>query len=192
MWTRREMLASCAAAVPALGSLAEPSAAANPRKERLGIVADSFANRRAAERARAGGFTDPRVFLDHCHALGAGGMQLDLGARDRSYSALLRAKVEEYQMYLEGSIRLPRDRADVERFAREVDTAREAGASGPHTVAAPGRVGVAMGWAGPASVRAARWGVARPETTSPTAPGGPRPCAESQSEGASRQGPLTR
>jgi 3-oxoisoapionate decarboxylase len=139
MWTRREMLASCAAAVPALGSLAERSAAANPRKERLGIVSDSFANRRAAERARAGGLTDPRVFLDHCHALGAGGMQLDLGARDRSYSAGLRAKVEEYQMYLEGSIRLPRDRADVERFAREVDTAKEAGASVLRTVMLGGR-----------------------------------------------------
>jgi sugar phosphate isomerase/epimerase len=156
MLTRREMLTRCAGAVPAIASLAASEAAGsagfspcqaparvetrttNPGTH-LGIVSDSFANRRAAERGRPGGFTDPRVFLDHCHALGAGGIQLDLGARDRSYCAALRAKVEEYQMYLEGSIRLPRDRADAERFALEVDTAREAGAAVLRTVMLSGR-----------------------------------------------------
>jgi sugar phosphate isomerase/epimerase len=133
------MLARCAAALPALGSLAEANAAESLSKARLGIVSDSFANRRAAERNRPGGFTDPRVFLDHCHSLGAGGIQVDVGMRDRSYCAALRAKVEEYGMYLEGSIRLPRDPADLDRFSREVDTAREAGVAVLRTVMLGGR-----------------------------------------------------
>jgi sugar phosphate isomerase/epimerase len=131
------MLLNCAAALPALGSVA--MASGPNARQRLGIVSDSFANRRTAERGKPGGITEPRVFLDHCHALGAGGIQLDLGARDRSYCAALRARVEEYQMYLEGSIRLPRDRSDVERFSREVETAREAGAAVLRTFMLGGR-----------------------------------------------------
>jgi 3-oxoisoapionate decarboxylase len=139
MWTRRQILARSAAALPVLGAWMKANAAADVTKHHLGIASDSFANRRAAERGRPGGFTDPRVFLDHCHALGAGGIQVDLGARDRSYCAALRARVEESQMYLEGSIRLPRDRADAERFTREVDTAREAGVQVIRTVMLGGR-----------------------------------------------------
>ena len=134
--TRREMLAGCAV-VPALG---RPAGAVSARPERLGIVSDSFANRMAADRTRAdGGLRDPRAFLDHCHGLGAGGIQIGFGTRDQAYAEGLRAKAEAYKMYLEGSIGLPLDRADADRFAKEVDTARQAGATVLRTIMLGGR-----------------------------------------------------
>src|SRR5690242_17724757 len=103
---RREMLAACAAGIPALAgrpSRAEPPA--EGKRQRLGVVAYSYNIRR---------FTDPLEFVEHCHRLGAGGVQVGLGPRDREYAARLRAKLEACGMYFEGVVRLPKDRADVD------------------------------------------------------------------------------
>ncbi|HJT77130.1 MAG TPA: TIM barrel protein [Gemmataceae bacterium] len=128
--TRRDMLAACAAAVPALCGLpvgAAPPSAARPR---LGVVAYSYAIRLAADRASGKpGLTDPLALVEHCHEIGAGGAQVGLGVRDGEYAARLRSKVEGFGMYLEGIVALPKDRADVERFAAEVRTAKAAGAT---------------------------------------------------------------
>jgi len=95
----------------------------------------------SADRANAttSNFSDPLTFLDHCRELGAGGIQLDLGVRDKSYTARLRQKIVSNGMYLEGSIRLPRDRQDTDRFTSEIRTAKEAGASVLRTVMMSGR-----------------------------------------------------
>jgi sugar phosphate isomerase/epimerase len=132
--TRRAMLAACAA-VPALRAFAAADT------KRLGVVIHSFAVRAAADRAKAPAarITDPLVLLEHCHALGAGGIQTGIGVRDQDYIARLRRQLDAYGMFLEGSIRLPQDRADVARFAREVRTAKDAGATVVRTVMLSGR-----------------------------------------------------
>jgi sugar phosphate isomerase/epimerase len=120
------MLAACAATALA------PFSAAHPleQKKGLGIASDSYPNRIRAERARGkDGFADPLVFLEHCNQIGAGGVQLPLGVRDSAYCAELRKKLQSYGMYVEGSATLPRDAADADRFAAEVRTAKEVGAS---------------------------------------------------------------
>lgn len=133
-WSRRAFLAAGVAALPRLVQ-------ADELRSRMGVVIHSYPIRSAAERGSAGklGFTDPLVFAEHCRQLGAGGVQIGLGVRDREYVARLRERLESAGMYLEGSIRLPRDEADVDRFAAEVRTAREAGASVLRTVALSGR-----------------------------------------------------
>ena len=128
--TRREALAACAGAV--LGAGAGPA----PRR-RMGLVSYCYALRRAADpRAR---LDDPLNFLEHCRALGAGGAQLSLGVRADSYSARVRDYLAKHGMYLEGIVRLPRDRKDVERFEREVRSAKSCGAAVLRTVALNGR-----------------------------------------------------
>lgn len=138
--TRREMLAACAAAVPALAGLparAEPPA---DRRPRLGVVLYSFSIRLAADRAAgAPGLADPLAFLEHCHRQGAGGVQVGLGQRDPEYVARLREKLDAWGMYLEGIVRLPKDRGDVDRFAAEVRTAKAAGAAVLRTALLSGR-----------------------------------------------------
>jgi sugar phosphate isomerase/epimerase len=140
--TRREWLKAGAAAVAAFPSLPMSNLrAALKNKKRLGVVSYSYHLRMSADRAKTttSGFSDPLTFLEHCREIGAGGIQLDLGVKDKSYAAKLRQKVEANGMYLEGSIRLPRDKQDIDRFTSEVRTAKEAGAQVLRTVMMSGR-----------------------------------------------------
>src|SRR5579875_3480219 len=121
---RRQFLA--AAALPFAPALAAAFGA--DRRKRLGVVQYSFALRLAAERAAGKtGLADPLAFLEHCHDLGAGGVQISLGKRDSEYLTTLRKKAETHGMDLEATIRLPKDRTDCERFTSEVRCSREAG-----------------------------------------------------------------
>jgi sugar phosphate isomerase/epimerase len=127
---------------PAGGGLARGADA--PRSEHangLGIVSYSFHIRLSAGRggANSENVGDPLRFLDYCHSLGAGGIQLDLGAKDKSYVVKLFRQAETYDMYIEGSARLPRDKSDVDRFTSEVLTAKEAGIQVLRTVLMSGR-----------------------------------------------------
>src|SRR5262245_40701351 len=137
--TRRQWLAA-SLALPALSNLAAVNAA-DKNGIRLGIVVHSFHLRLSADRKgdTAPGMNDPLHFLDYCHRLGAGGIQLDLGVRDKSYLSELRQRTETHGMFLEGSIRLPRDKSDLDRFTAEVRTAKEAGAKVLRAVMMSGR-----------------------------------------------------
>lgn len=123
--TRRELLAATAAtALPLLASprlfAEEP---ATP-KTSMGLVIHSYSARPADKPGR---FSEPLAFLEHCRSIGAGGVQMGLGRRDDAYAAQVRDFLTKHHLYLEASISLPRDRADVERFTAEVRTAKSCG-----------------------------------------------------------------
>src|SRR5437660_8420588 len=130
--TRRELLAGCVATLPALAF-----GAGTPEGQRtLGIVVYCYSIRMSAERAGGAGtgLNDPLAFVEHCHQRGAAGVQLSLGVRDSAYAAKLREKIEALHIYMEGIVRLPQGQSDLERFSREVETAKEAGAKILRTV----------------------------------------------------------
>ena len=113
------MAGGCAAAIM-------PRAEAAPAaKKRLGIAKFSFAVRHGAERAAG----EPINFLEYCHGLGAGGIQVNLGIKEDAYIKELREKAESYGMFIEASSRLPRDKDDAGRFEKEVITAKNVGAT---------------------------------------------------------------
>ncbi len=62
-------------------------------------------------------------FLDHCHALGAAGIQ----AAIRGDAAELRARAEKYGMYIEAMVPMPHGR-DTSAFEESLKTAQAAGA----------------------------------------------------------------
>lgn len=97
---------------------------------RLGITSASYTNRSSFP---------PLEFLEHCHELGGGGIQLGIGAWEKGVASRLREKAEEYQMYLEGQVRLPDGEADLARFKAQLETAREAGARIVRSVTMNGR-----------------------------------------------------
>ncbi len=130
--TRREVLVATAAALLAPAA----ARAETPERAKLGIVIYSFGIRRADKDSH---LDDPLTFLDYCHGLGAAGIQTALGSRDDAYAAKLRARAEEHRMYVEGSVRLPRDKGDRERFAAELRTAQTCGATVVRTVLLEGR-----------------------------------------------------
>jgi sugar phosphate isomerase/epimerase len=134
--TRREILAACTAAVPALAGWAADPDSVPDKKSPLGIVIHSYSIRDSDSRRRKEEvpFSDPLRFLEFCRERGAAGVQLALGRRDGDYTTRLREKAAAAGMFIEGSIRLPQDRADVDRFTAEVQTAKDAGAAVLRTV----------------------------------------------------------
>ncbi len=133
MHNRREVLWSLGGAAVAtmLGRSAGMSADATPPGSRLGICIHSYALRSGRDRGRpaAERFTEPLRFLEYCHSLGAGGIQVPIGRQEEEYALDLRRRAERYGMFVEGSASLPRDRADLERFEAEIATAQAAGAT---------------------------------------------------------------
>jgi sugar phosphate isomerase/epimerase len=101
----------------------------------VGIASASYMIRGRQER----GFADPLRFLAFCHARGAGGAQVGIGAREAKSLDALRAYTREHRLYLEGSVRCPRDRADLARFDEEVRCTKATGATVLRTVLLPTR-----------------------------------------------------
>jgi len=129
--SRRDFLGTAA-----LGALA---GAAPEREARapLGVAISSYFIHARLERAKD--FADPLKFLAFCRERGAAGVQLPVGVRDGAYTKAVRRWLDEHRMYLEGSMRMPRDKGEVERFEAEVRTAAQAGATVVRTVMLPGR-----------------------------------------------------
>lgn len=136
--TRRTMLAASAstlALTPAAVAV-QARAPAAPRSI-LGIGSSSYT---VAWKARAGeGFTQPDQFLAFCHERGGAGIQCPLGRRSPEDAHALRDLAEGWGMYVEGSVRLPGDPADLDRFSEEIRTARDCGATVTRAVLHGGR-----------------------------------------------------
>ncbi|MCS7026703.1 MAG: sugar phosphate isomerase/epimerase [Bryobacteraceae bacterium] len=98
-------------------SLAAPLAAAP--KTSMMVAATSYMGVRR--------FKDTLEFLEHCHTLGAAGIQAQISNHDPSYLKTLRSKAESYGMAIEIMAALPRSDND-EAFARTVQTAKTLGA----------------------------------------------------------------
>lgn len=139
--TRREMLGVLAGAVPLLGAGPSLFGAESGGRKRLGVGMHSYgvhwkAGREGHPKAR---FKDALSFLEYCHSLGAGGVQVAIGPRDGSSVAKLRAQAEAWQMYFEGQTSLPKDESDVDRFDADIRAAKEAGAEVVRTAMLGGR-----------------------------------------------------
>ena len=129
---RRTLLHSVAGglALSAIDDLPKAYSSDTSERKRLGIAKFSYNVRLRAERSGnvKGRLVDPLGFLDHCHEVGAGGVQMDIGVRDKTYIRMLRRQARSYEMFIEGSAGLPRDPSNVERFEAIVRTAKESGA----------------------------------------------------------------
>ena len=125
-YTRREALATGGALLT--GTFAH--AQADPPRTRMGVVIHSYGFRK---------FADPLAFLDYCRSIGAGGVQTMLGNRDDAFAAKLQEFTTTHKLFVEGSISLPKDKADVDRFANEIRTAKRCGADLFRTVLMGGR-----------------------------------------------------
>jgi len=86
----------------------------------MGVATTSYLLRRVS---------DPLAFLEYCHSLGAGGVQLSLRGADPK---LFRAKAEAYGMWVEAFLSLPADEQAIKH-------AKECGASAARIVMLGGR-----------------------------------------------------
>jgi sugar phosphate isomerase/epimerase len=111
------------------------------REVRMGIVVHSYAMRWhskvSSEKYR--GFENALDLLNHCHEIGAGGIQVTVRDWASDFSKKIRDRREKLGMFLEGSIMLPKTSDDAARFEADVKSAKEAGASIVRTVCLNGR-----------------------------------------------------
>lgn len=136
--TRRDLFRSSLA----LASVAQATAVTTKPKYRMGIGTAAYMQRGRADQEiePARRFTETLRFLEHCHVVGAAGIQASLTELSAEYAARVRAKAEEYGMYVEVSARLPKnDSVELEVFERTVRATKAAGASVIRTVMLGGR-----------------------------------------------------
>ncbi len=128
--TRRHFLAGSAA-----GALlaAAPLVSAEARSP-FGICIYSYGGTRR--------FATTLDFLDHCHELGAAGIQMPLTSLDSAFAAQVRAKTAQYGMYYEGIVSLPgawNGKTDAAAFEQQIVAAKAAGASVVRSACLPSR-----------------------------------------------------
>ena len=82
---------------------------------------------------------EPLTFLKHCHSLGAGGMQANLGGMASDEIARLSEFAKEKQLFIDAVVKPPRDKSDLGRFEKQIVTARDVGVQAARTVIMPGR-----------------------------------------------------
>lgn len=124
----------------ALPWAAEAQAFVRENRQPLGLVIHSYAVRGSKPlRPRFPPLADPLEFVEHAASLGAAGVQTRIGLPEPAALDRLRAAVTARGMYLEGTIGLVKDDADLARFEAEVLAAKAAGAEVLRTVCLSGR-----------------------------------------------------
>lgn len=107
----------------------------------MGIVVHSYASRwnSKTESKKYPGFVNAIDLLEHCHEIGAGGIQVVIKDWTLEFGKKVRERREKLGMYLEGSLGVPGKPEDVAKFEQEVIAAKEAGAQIIRTVCTSGR-----------------------------------------------------
>lgn len=108
---------------------------------RMGVVVHSYGARwnSKIESQKFPAFTNAIELLEHCHKIGAGGIQTVVRGWAPDFSKKLRERREKLGLYLEGSIGTPSGPDEVAKFEQEVINAKEAGAVILRTVTSNGR-----------------------------------------------------
>lgn len=107
----------------------------------MGVVVHSYASRWQSKviSQKYPGFSNAIELIEHCHEIGAGGIQVVVNDWTADFTKKIRDKREKLGMYLEGSIAVPGKAGDVPKFEQEVINAKEAGARVLRTVTSGGR-----------------------------------------------------
>jgi len=113
----------------------------NTDKSAMGVVVHSYASRwnSKVDSRKYPGFKDAIEMMEHCHNIGAGGVQVMVRNWDNAFASRVRKVGEKLGMYLEGSIWLPKNSDEVAAFDKDVASAKAAGATIIRTVCLSGR-----------------------------------------------------
>jgi len=111
------------------------------KENRMGIVVHSYGTRwnSKVQSQQYPGFANAIELLEHCHKIGAGGIQVVVRDWTEDFAKKMRDRREKLGLYLEGSIGVPYQQGDVSKFEKEVINAKEAGAVILRTVTSGGR-----------------------------------------------------
>lgn len=138
---RAALLCSTSLVATGLFGACPVAAADPPRPTTLGLVIYCYGLRRQAMRQQnpEADLFRPLPFLQHVHALGAGGMQAILGVLDVPEVQQLTAFAERHGLFIDAMVQPPQDASDLARFEGEILTARDVAALAVRTTIMPGR-----------------------------------------------------
>jgi sugar phosphate isomerase/epimerase len=133
--SRRQFLASAAAATAASAIVAAaeldevPSSPA--ARSAMGLTIASYWVRWGAKPSSDAfpRWSSALDVLDHCHKLGAAGLQIGVRGWQADFAGKMRERRERLGLWLEGQVSIPADEGDVDRFSSDLKSAREAGAT---------------------------------------------------------------
>ncbi len=135
---RRDFIKSATFAALAMPEMISVKPFANSK---MGVVVHSYAARFGSKVAsqKYPGFNNAIDLLEHCRQIGAGGVQVVIKDWSSDFAKKVRDKRENFGMYLEGSIQLPKTAEAIVNFENDVKAAKESGASIIRTVSLGGR-----------------------------------------------------
>lgn len=138
--SRRKFLIAAGMSALAL-SIPLPSFSEKLKGERMGIVVHSYGLRwnSKANSSKYPPFNNAIQLLEHCHSIGAGGIQVGVNGWTQDFAHQIRKRSETLNLFLEGSIGLPKTEKDIENFEDQVIHAKEAGILVLRTVCLSGR-----------------------------------------------------
>ncbi len=138
---RRTFLQRASAGAVALSFPGIPTLASLFKEVPMGVVVHSYASRWHSETPskKYPGFQQAIDLLEHCHKIGAGGIQVGVNDWTADFAQKVRDRREALGIYLEGSIGLPKTKEEVSGFEQEVMHAKEAGVRVLRTVCLGGR-----------------------------------------------------
>jgi 3-oxoisoapionate decarboxylase len=107
----------------------------------MGVVVHSYASRwnSKTESEKYPGFQNAIELIDHCHSIGAGGVQVVVREWGHDFAKKVRDRREKLGLFIEGSISLPKQKDDISRFEKDILDAKEAGAEIVRSVCLNGR-----------------------------------------------------
>lgn len=107
----------------------------------MGVVVHSYGLRwnSKVNSQKYPGFTNAVELLEHCHKIGAGGVQVVVKDWTPEFAKKVKATRDKLGMYVEGSIGVPANPNDTARFEQELKNAKDAGVEIVRTVCSSGR-----------------------------------------------------
>lgn len=110
-------------------------------REKMGIVVHSYGLRwnASVQSPEFPGFQNALQLLEHCHMIGSGGIQVGVQNWTNEFATLLKKRSQELNMYIEGSIGLPRSEKEAAGFENQIEIAKSAGVNIFRTVCLGGR-----------------------------------------------------
>lgn len=130
-----------AMAVMPLSNARRMPAAESTARSTLGLVSYACSIRQRLMRTQDSSLNlfEPIRFLQHCHQLGAGGMQVKLGVLSPEQVVELRDFADRYGLCIDAVVALPSPGRDTQPFEEEIRTAAAVGVQAARTTIMPGR-----------------------------------------------------
>jgi sugar phosphate isomerase/epimerase len=138
---RRKFVTTASAGTLAMALPVLPTFSSIVAENRFGVAEASYVMRRYRNMAseKYPPFVNALEMIEHCAALGFGGAQLGIRKWDADFCKKLRGRVADLNMFIEGQIRLPKTKDDLDRFNSDIKAAKEVGIDVIRTACLSGR-----------------------------------------------------